>query len=194
MSLTPKEEAFCQHFVRLRNGTRAALEAGYVANRAGRTAYELRKKRDVQNRISELEAEWRENSDVSPEQVIAELKALAFATPQQLLEALPDDPQMVLPLGDALLNAIRSTPNRAITGSLVFRKTEDGLEIRLPDKLSALSKLSDILGIAKTGVEISGSMNIDVVTPETIAAARQLADAVISSPGENGQECLPLQE
>lgn len=191
MSLTPKEEAFCQHFVRLRNGTRAALEAGYVPNRAGRTAYELRKKGDVQNRISELEAEWRESSDVSPEQVIAELKALAFATPQQLLESLPSDPQMVLPLGDALLEAIRSTPNKTITGSLVFRKTEDGIEIRLPDKLSALSKLSDILGLSK--VEISGSMQLDVVTPEAIAAARQLADAVIAS-REDGQECLPLTE
>lgn len=193
MSLTPKEEAFCHHYVRLRNGTRAALEAGYVPNRAGRTAYELRKKGDVQNRISELEAEWRESSDVSPEQVIAELKALAFATPQQLLESLPSDPQMVLPLGDALLEAIRSTPNKTITGSLVFRKTEDGIEIRLPDKLSALSKLSDILGLSKSGVEISGSMNIDVVTPEAIAAARQLADAVIAS-REDGQECLPLTE
>jgi|LSQX01.1.fsa_nt_gb phage terminase small subunit len=191
MSLTPKEEAFCHHYVRLRNGTRAALEAGYVPNRAGRTAYELRKKGDVQNRISELEAEWRESSEVSPEQVIAELKALAFATPQQLLESLPSDPQMVLPLGDALLEAIRSTPNKTITGSLVFRKTEDGIEIRLPDKLSALSKLSDILGLSK--VEISGSMQLDVVTPEAIAAARQLADAVIAS-REDGQECLPLTE
>jgi len=193
--MTPKEEAFCHHYLRLRNGTRAAIAAGYASNRAARTAYELRRKSDIKKRISELEAEWRESSEVSAEQIIAELKALAFASPRDLLDSLPPDPQMVLPLGDALLNAIRSNPALAVSGGLVVKKTEDGLEIRLPDKLSALSKLSDILGLAKSGLEISGSLEVDVVTPESIAAARKLAEAIASDePSKTGeQECLPLE-
>jgi hypothetical protein len=77
----------------------------------------------------------------------------------------------------------------------VVKKTEDGLEIRLPDKLSALSKLSDILGLAKSGLEISGSLEVDVVTPESIAAARKLAEAIAAGePSKTGeQECLPLE-
>ena len=46
-NLSPKEEEFCRQYLVLRNGTRAAIAAGYSAKRARATACELRAKRNI---------------------------------------------------------------------------------------------------------------------------------------------------
>lgn len=59
-NLTLKQETFCQKFVELMNGTKAALEAGYSPDSAYSIACENLKKPEIKERIAELRKEIEE--------------------------------------------------------------------------------------------------------------------------------------
>lgn len=166
-NLSPKEEEFCRQYLVLRNGTRAAIAAGYSAKRARATACELRAKRNIRERLSELEKEWREDSEVSREQIIAELKAIAFSNIQDDLQPLPEDPQQYLPFGEEVIRALPSRP-RHVTAAIESVKinAKGEIEIKRHNKVAALAKLSEILGL--TGQEL----NVNLSIADSIEAAR----------------------
>jgi hypothetical protein len=55
----PREEDFCRAFVRLRHGTKAAVEAGYSSNGAAVRGSELLSKPRIKDRVEELRADKR---------------------------------------------------------------------------------------------------------------------------------------
>ena len=167
--LSPKEEEFCQQYFHLRNGRRAAIEAGYSEKRAGATACELRAKRNIQERLSELEKEWRESSEVSREQVIAELKAIAFSNiADDLLDSSAENAEPeegYLPFGQEVLRQLPRKP-RYVTASIASIKcsAKGEIEIKRYDKNSALGKLAEIMGLTKpqdvnVNLSISDALN-----------------------------------
>ena len=169
-NLTPKEEEFCRQYLVLRNGARAAIAAGYAEKRASATACELRAKRKIQERLQELEEEWRRDSEISKEQLIAELKAIAFSNIQDDLLPVAKDPQLCLPFGEEVIRALPARP-RHVTASISGVKiTAKGVEIRRYDKVSALGKLADILGLTK-----GADVNLNLSISDAIADARERA-------------------
>ena len=156
-NLSPKEEEFCRQYLVLRNGTRAAIAAGYSEKRARATACELRAKRNIRERLAELEKEWREDSKVSREQIIAELKAIAFSNIQDDLQPLPEDPQQYLPFGEEVIRALPSRPRHVTAAISAVKITAKGeVEVKRYDKVGALAKLADILGFTRQSIEVSG--------------------------------------
>jgi len=171
--LTPKEEEFCRQYVVLRNGARAAAAAGYAKKRASATACELRAKRKVQERISELEEEWRADSEVSREQIIAELKAVAFSNIQDDFLPTDADPQQYLPFGEEVIRAIPARP-RHVTASIrsVNISAKGEVSITRYDKVAALAKLAEILGLTTPA-----DMNVNVSINDGLSEAKaRLAD------------------
>lgn len=174
--LTPMEEEFCRQYLFLRNGTQAAIAAGYAEKRAGATACELRAKRKIQERLEELEREWRESSEVSREQIITELKAVAFSNVQDEIEidesAGAAGEQLTLPFGAAFIRSLPTRPRyvtAAIASIKVSKKGE--VEIRRYDKNAALSKLAEIMGYTKG----AGDLNVNLSITDAIAEARARA-------------------
>ncbi|HDT3127555.1 TPA: terminase small subunit [Klebsiella variicola] len=57
MALTVKQEMFCCEYLIDLNATQAAIQAGYSAKTANRTASENMSKPDIQSRIAEVKAQ-----------------------------------------------------------------------------------------------------------------------------------------
>lgn len=54
VTLTPRQEAFCRHYLTEPSGTRAAIMAGYAESGAGQEAHRLLKNADILQKISSL--------------------------------------------------------------------------------------------------------------------------------------------
>ena len=72
MSLSPKEEAFCQHYTTIRKKGEAAKQAGYSEKTAPQIAYQLLQKDSIQKRIAEIEAEQSEHWIVDKNWLLAQ--------------------------------------------------------------------------------------------------------------------------
>lgn len=167
--VTLREEEFCRQYVVLRNGTRAALAAGYAEGSAAVQASRLLKKDKVLRRIAELEAEWRADSNISREQIIAELKAIAFSNIQDDLMPTDMDPQHYLPFGEEVIRALPARPRYVTAAIESVRVTKAGeVEVRRHNKVAALAKLAEILGLTAP-VDV----NVNVNVAEGLADARE---------------------
>ena len=172
--LKPKEEEFCRQYVVLRNGSRAAVAAGYNEKRARQTAYDLRTKRYIRERISELEKEWMTDSEISREQIIAELKAIAFSNIQDDLLPTDTDPQHYLPFGEEVIRALPVRPRHVTAAVKSVNITGKGdVSITRYDKVAALSKLAEIMGLTNPM-----DMNVNVSIADGLAEARERALAI----------------
>ena len=181
--LTPKEEEFCRQYLFLRNGRQAAIAAGYAEKRASATACELRAKRNILERLEELELEWRESSEVTKEQIIAELKAIAFANIKDEID-IDEEVQLVLPFGEQFIRNLPTRPRYVTAAIASIKVSRNGeVDIRRYDKNAALGKLAEIMGYTKQAIELSGSggapVDINVIyESEGEQAVAERADAL----------------
>lgn len=143
--LNDKQERFCEEYVVNLNGRQAAIRAGYSPNTAKETAYELLQKPDIKERIAELQAEITERNKLKADQVIGELKALAFW-----------DIRDFITTGNQIKDV--STLEKETCKPVISLKTktthfEGGssttTELKLADKRAALVDLGRHLGIFK---------------------------------------------
>jgi len=78
MALTPRQERFCQEYVILLNGAKAATRAGYSKKTAKEQASGLLTNVNVKARVQELQEEIRLRNELKADDVIQELRALGF--------------------------------------------------------------------------------------------------------------------
>ena len=71
--LTPKQERFCMEYLIDRNGTQAAIRAGYGEKGAGVAACRMLKKPNILARVRELQAEEAERLSLSADAVLMEI-------------------------------------------------------------------------------------------------------------------------
>jgi len=76
-ALTAKQETFLAEYLKDRNGTQAALRAGYSPKVAHQVATNNLKHPVIASKIRELSARARESAAVTPEFVLRELKNVA---------------------------------------------------------------------------------------------------------------------
>lgn len=76
-ALTPKQETFLAEYLKDRNGTQAALRAGYSFKVAHQVATNNLKHPVIASKIRELSARARESAAVTPEFVLRELRNVA---------------------------------------------------------------------------------------------------------------------
>lgn len=172
--LTLKEEFFCQHFVALKNGTKAVLEAGYdqTEKAAAVTATRMLKKAKIQKRIDQLIEDKLKAAEVTPEKIIRELAAIAF---QDLSDAYDENGNL------KPIKEIPKKTRKAIAGIKVFEEYEgqgkdrvkigETRELRLNDKRGALKDLKELFYAKRH--EISGP---DGKPIETADKTKQMSD------------------
>ena len=83
--LTPKQERFCMEYLVDRNGTRAAIRAGYGEKGAGVAACRMLKKPNILARVRELQAEEAERLSLTADAVTMEL----WRTYQRCMQKTP---------------------------------------------------------------------------------------------------------
>ena len=170
-TLPPKRAAFAREYLRDLNGARAARAAGYAAKSASVEASRLLGNADVQAEITRQRAILAEQADVTPEKIVAELAAIAFAD-------LGDYVRIVngVPILD--MSELPPGASRALAG---VDNTLNGVKFKLHDKHAALVSLAKIYGMmqgdgASVTVNIGGADSAELEAL-TVDELRQLVEA-----------------
>ena len=178
--LSVMEERFCQLYSAdmKRNGTQAAIGAGYSEKTSYSQASRLLKRVEVRTRIRELEREAAHAATDNPEElrkhVYRQLVSLATSDITDVVKLVqPEDPlyaqareqeaesaegQYALPFGDPLMY-VRPTeelPTEVTAAIRSIRRTKEGLHVEMHAKDPSLRILAEAVGIVKgTGVDVS---------------------------------------
>lgn len=168
--LTPKQELFCHEYIKDRNGTQAAIRAGYSPATAKEQAYELLTKLHIQAKINQLIKEQLDRLKIKSDFVVRELLNIATANIADAYNV------------DGTLKAIEDMPE-PIMKAIAFMKRVDlfdgqGKErkkigcnwcVRFYDRIRALELLGKHLKMFTDKHEITGLENL----AERVKAARE---------------------
>jgi phage terminase small subunit len=75
--MTAKQEAFAIEYLKDKNGTQAAIRAGYSKKTAASIAYELLEKPDVKEFIGQKQEEAAKNAEVHVDWIVQQYKEIA---------------------------------------------------------------------------------------------------------------------
>jgi phage terminase small subunit len=154
--LTPKQARFVAEYLVDLNATQAAIRAGYSAKTAFIIGHENLKKPAMAAAIRERQEALAKKLDLSAERVLMELSRIAFADVRQLfdgqgqLKAVPELPP-------ELAAAVRSMTRRSVTEG---GSTREQVQVRLWDKVAALTLLCKHLGLFESKVEVGGVVEL----------------------------------
>lgn len=139
--MTPKQERFAQEYLVDLNATQAAIRAGYSAKTARQQGERLLSNADIQARVEGLQAKRARRAEVTADQVLAEVDALATSDIGDIVEFSSEHGIRFKPTDD-----IPEHARRAIASVKVKRyphrddpsETYDLVEFKLWDKNAAL--------------------------------------------------------
>lgn len=161
--LNDRERAFVlQYFIHDRNGTKAAIAAGYSAKTAGQKASQLLKKVQVKTAIqNRLDAKFRE-MHMSADEVLARLANQGRFTLRGMVKTINGAP---------VVDIDSATPDQ-LDALTELTLTEDGkLKVKGPPVTAALTTLAKYHGLLKDRVEVE----ITESAADIMAAAHERA-------------------
>lgn len=160
ISLTPKQERFCQEYVVDLNATQAAIRAGYSEESARVQASKLLTKLNIQERVRELQTKTTYKLNITRERIMAELQSIAFANPADYCEfnesgvSLKDSRE----LSREVLASIQEV-------SEVMNQHGGSRKVKQHDKLKALELIAKMGGFHHEKVEHTGTVRLADVVP-----------------------------
>lgn len=145
MELTEKQKRFCEEYVIDMNGTQAAIRAGYSKKSARQTADQNMSKPDIKEYISKLRAEIAEANKLKVEDILEELRSLAFWNIQDFVGSGNEV------LDVSTLDRPRARPVIGVKRTVrTFGEVQEvTTELKLADKRAALIDLGKHLGMFK---------------------------------------------
>ncbi len=166
--LTEKQKRFCDEYLIDLNATQAAIRAGYSEKTAFAIGSENLRKPLIKERIEKRREEWQERTGITQDRVLMELACIAFSKATdyakvvekelsievsgQMTKIYGDDGKPILykTVEPVLSEELTEEQQRALA---VIKKGRDGFEIKPYDKLRALEKLGEHLGMFSTKEE-----------------------------------------
>lgn len=147
--LSETEEVFCYHFVKTRNATASALKAGYSSSFSHNKAYLLLQKEPIQNFIQDVRDQICREIFVDAMDIVNMYAKIAFSDITDYVTFGP--------------RGVRPKPSESVDGQIVCKIKEgrDGVSIELADKMRALEKLSNYLGV--TPQDIMDKVKVDLL-------------------------------
>jgi phage terminase small subunit len=189
---TDRQRRFVYRYLQHRNGARAVREAGYTckSENADKVAWILLNEArfaHVREAIDRREAEIQARLKVSAEQVLEELRKVAFFNLADVL-VIQDDGTARLDLSEADAAHLAALGEIQIEERTI--KGRDGepdttartIKIKALSKLDALEKLGKNLRLFTDRVEVSGGLDIAL----QLTAARRRARMAKDEPAEEG--------
>ncbi|VTS00552.1 terminase small subunit [Tuwongella immobilis] len=180
--LTPKQERFCQEYIVDLNASAAARRAGYSHRTAGSIGEELLRKPEISARIRELKDEQARRTQITADQVLAELARIAYLDPRKLFH--PDGSlRSIQELDEDTARAIAAIDieERLSGRDLVTRTIK---RIKLWNKVEALDRLARHFGLFTDRLELGGKLAVTTMVPLEEMTDEQLAE--IASRGSGG--------
>lgn len=172
MALTEKQKLFVEEYLVDLNAKQAAIRAGYSPKTAEQIGYKLVQKSSVSEEIEKAMARRAKRLSVRQEDVINELKAIAYTERSRYAKVVEKQAYMTtedgtrIPLTDEdgnpimyrtvqveLTDNLSEDEKKAIAG---IKMGKNGIEVETADKVRALELLGRHLGMFKEKVEVSG--------------------------------------
>lgn len=136
--LTEKQGRFVEEYLVDLNATEAAKRAGYSEKTAYSIGFENLRKPEIQEAIQEAMDARSKRTEITQDRVLQELAAIGFARITDCVRVM--DGRVVVQDTDTLSDTQRS----AIMG---IKEGKFGLEVKMYDKVRALEKLGEHLGL-----------------------------------------------
>ena len=159
MTLTAKQERFCELYVILRNATRAALEAGYAPSYANRQGSENLSKPDIQARIAELQDDEQRALSIRVDSLLLSLQAKAHAN---VLDFIEWDAR-----GNVKLKPSAALDRDVASGIASIKQGPHGIELKLVDTIRATELLGRHLGLFDSD-ESGGPVEVSIINDNRI--------------------------
>ena len=132
-NLTPRQQAFVEHYVECLNASEAARRAGYSEKTAGQIGDDLLKKVQIAEAIAKARQERSERTRVTADRVVRELAFVAFS----------DIGKVMTP--DGTLKPVHEIDEE--TRRAIVDISDSPRRVKLADKLRALDLLGRHLGM-----------------------------------------------
>lgn len=178
MKLTAKQEKFCMEYCIDFNGTQAAIRAGYSKKTAQEIASENLSKPIIKDRISKLKKEIVRKYELTEEKIINELQQIAHADLGEYLNYYHLEKEKInKETGEIIRNKgllkIELEDSRIVNTKAIaeIQNSDKGFKFKMHDKISALTKLGEYLGMWKTKTEntnVNTNKNVDMTYEEWI--------------------------
>jgi phage terminase small subunit len=163
MSLTRKQLRFVEAYLLEPNGTQAAISAGYSPNSAAVEASRLLTNPKVAAELAERRRVLEIKAGITPERVLSELAKLGFSDIRQVVQwranvtQLDEDDETGEPrlsvTNQVTISDSADLTDEAAAAILEVSQTKDGaLKVKMHDKLGALVKIGQHLGMFKPHV------------------------------------------
>lgn len=158
--LTPKQRLFAHEYLVDRNGTQAAIRAGYAAGSADVTASRLlgnaRIAALVNARMERIEEHLTEKTETSLERIILELRRILLADPLAAFDDETGAPKKLSEIPQDLRRAISGLEVLAHFDGAGEERYQDGEVVKLKfwSKTEASSQLLRVLGAFKDRLEV----------------------------------------
>lgn len=140
MVLTKKQKNFCHEYLVDLNATLAYKRAGYAGNdvTAANNGYKLLRNTEIQVKIQRLQELRAERTDITTDKVLTAIGAIAFTPITQVLKVCGDDVEII--------SSDQWSPATKLAVESV-RQSKDGITIKMHNKVDALGKLMQHLGM-----------------------------------------------
>jgi phage terminase small subunit len=157
VALTPKHAAFVREYLVDLNATQACIRAGYSKKTAETQGSRLFRNVQVRAEIDKQLAKRTNKAEVTAEEVLREIKRLAFADPSQVLGS------------NGYLLTLNEMPEEIRrTISSVDMSGDGGTKIKFWDKTKALELLGKHLKLFTEKMEVTGkdgeALNIKIIS------------------------------
>ena len=155
MSLTPKQTRFVEEYLIDVNAKQAAIRAGYSPKTAKQQGQRLLTNVDVQAAVTKAQKARSERTNAEADEVVLELKRLAFSNIADYVEWGPDGVKLK-DSADMSEEALRCVLEVSET------KSEKGgsVKFKLHDKRGALTDLMRHLGLFTDNLNLGGSIGL----------------------------------
>lgn len=163
MSLTAKQLRFVEAYLLDPNGTQAAIAAGYSPKSAAVEASRLLSNAKVAGELAARRKVLEIKTGITPERVLSELAKLGFSDIRQIVQwqahvtTMDEDDETGEPrltvTSQVTINDSADLTDDAAAAVLEVSQTKDGaLKIKMHDKLGALVKIGQHLGMFKPSI------------------------------------------
>ena len=177
MSLSIKQEKFCNYYVESGNASDAYRRAYSCKGKSDNTIWvessRLANNPKVALRISELRSEMQRRSDITKDEAVGILADIARANIVDALEIKSNEMYTTIVVRDVATLPI--SVQRAI---LSVKSTDKGYELKLYNKIDAIEKLSKLLGWdTSEQKDIAEKSKRDSITIQIIDRREDIVDA-----------------
>lgn len=164
-----KRALFVREYLIDRNGTRAAIAAGFSSKSAHTTAHRLLKNAKVRELIDSLEAERLERLDITADRILQETAKLAFFDPRKLFHE-DGRPKSITELDAITAAAIAGMDVEDIYEGRGEERKFVGVvkKYRLADKRAALEMLGRNHKLWTDKMDLNANLNIQDLSDEQL--------------------------